>query len=617
MSTTANSLRSPATGPGSLRAAATDRERMIRVARDVELCCRVEGDPDRPAVLLIAGLGQQLNEWPATLVDGLVAEGFHVIRFDNRDVGRSSRIGVAAPSPRQMLTRRFSAEQYTLGDMAMDTVALLDGLGVEAAHVVGMSMGGMIGQTLAARFRARVLTLTSIMSTTGARRIGRPALSTWRRLLSPAATTREAFADQSVAMMRHIGSHGFPFDADQVRAIALEAWDRDGGPNPDGVARQLAAIFKSGDRTDEVRRIAVPTLVIHGDRDPMVAPSGGQATLEAVPGARLLTIPGMGHDLPAGAVPRLVEAIAGHARQEQGQAAPSSSASAPGSRPRSRRRSVPPLAGQTVVITGAGSGIGRALAQRLSDVGCPVALLDADGDGLQDTVASLREPVLAQQIDVRDRQRQLAFAAELAQWAPAPIGAVFNNAGVAVSAAVADEAIEDDAWLQAINFEGVVHGVRAFLPILLAQRSGAIVNTSSVYGLAAVPYHSAYCASKFAVRGFTESLRHELAGTGVRAVVVHPGGVRTNIARGARVRRDPSGLGRSADELADEFEAMVQTTPEQAARVIHKGVDAGKSRILIGADAHLYDVVTRLAPTRYWTVLGQVERLAARSVRKG
>jgi NADP-dependent 3-hydroxy acid dehydrogenase YdfG len=339
--------------------------------------------------------------------------------------------------------------------------------------------------------------------------------------------------------------------------------------------------------------------------------------VDAIPGARLLTIPGMGHDLPAGAVSRLVEAIAGHARAERRPAAAAPAAPASRWRLRPGRRSVPPLAGQTVVITGAASGIGRALAQRLSDAGCPVALMDADGVGLQDTVSSLREPVLAEQVDVRDRQRQLAFAAEVGKWAPAPIGAVFNNAGVAVSAAVADEAIEDDTWLHAINFEGVVHGVRAFLPLLLEQGSGAIVNTSSVYGLAAVPYHSAYCASKFAVRGFTDSLRHELAGTGVRAVVVHPGGVRTNIARSARVRRDPRGLGRTNDELADEFEAMVQTTPERAAEIIHRGVDAGKGRILIGADAHLYDVVTRLTPTHYWTVLGKVERLAERSARKG
>jgi NADP-dependent 3-hydroxy acid dehydrogenase YdfG len=174
-----------------------------------------------------------------------------------------------------------------------------------------------------------------------------------------------------------------------------------------------------------------------------------------------------------------------------------------------------PLAGQTVVITGAGSGIGRALAQRLSDHGSPVAVVDANGETLELASSSMSGPVLAQELDVRDRQGQLAFAARVTEWAPAPIGAVFNNAGVAVSSTVAGAAIEDDEWLHAINFEGVVNGVRAFLPVLLDQGSGAIVNTSSVFGLAGIPHQSAYCASKFAVRGFTDSLRHELSGTGV------------------------------------------------------------------------------------------------------
>ena len=164
-----------------------------------------------------------------------------------------------------------------------------------------------------------------------------------------------------------------------------------------------------------------------------------------------------------------------------------------------------PLAGQTVVITGAGSGIGRALAQRFSGHGCPVAMVDANREALEETGASLGGSVLAQSLDVRDRLDQFAFAARVREWTPAPIGAVFNNAGVAVSSTVAAAAIEDDEWLHAINFEGVVHGVRAFLPILLEQGSGAIVNTSSVFGLAGIPYQSAYCASKFAVRGFTES----------------------------------------------------------------------------------------------------------------
>jgi pimeloyl-ACP methyl ester carboxylesterase len=289
-------------------------ERMVRVDREIDLCYRVDGDPDGPTILLIAGLGQQLIEWPPELVEGLIGEGFRVIRFDNRDVGRSGRSSNRPPTAREMLTKRFAASRYSLGEMALDTVGLLDGLEIDAAHLVGMSMGGMIAQTVAARYPSRAISLTSIMSTTGAKRVGRPTLATYARLFQPVPGEREAAAEAAVAMMRHIGSRGFGFDADRVRAIALEAWDRDSGPNPDGPARQLAAIFKSGDRTREVSQITAPTLVIHGDRDPMVNPTGGWATSRAVPRSRLLTIGGMGHDLPAAACPELVEAIAEQVR---------------------------------------------------------------------------------------------------------------------------------------------------------------------------------------------------------------------------------------------------------------------------------------------------------------
>ncbi|HLM85672.1 MAG TPA: SDR family NAD(P)-dependent oxidoreductase [Solirubrobacteraceae bacterium] len=266
-----------------------------------------------------------------------------------------------------------------------------------------------------------------------------------------------------------------------------------------------------------------------------------------------------------------------------------------------------PLAGQTAVITGAGSGIGRALAIRLSAHGCPVAIVDAGAETLEETAAMLSGPALTRQLDVRDRQGQFAFAADVAAWAQTPIGAVFNNAGVGVSATVADASPEDDEWLLSVNVDGVINGVRAFLPLLLEQRSGSIVNTSSVFGLAGIPYQSAYCASKFAVRGFTESLRHELVGTGVRAATVHPGGVKTNIARNARIHADPRGLDRTHEQIAAEFEAITRTTPERAAEIIHRGVDAGKARILVGPDAYVFDVLTRIAPTNYFRILSKVE----------
>lgn len=268
----------------------------------------------------------------------------------------------------------------------------------------------------------------------------------------------------------------------------------------------------------------------------------------------------------------------------------------------------PPLAGRTAVITGAGSGIGRALAVRLSAHGCPVAIVDANAPALAETASLLSGPALERQLDVRDRQGNLALAAEVAKWTPAPIGAVFNNAGVALSSSVADASPEDDEWLLSVNLDGVMNGVRAFLPLLLEQDSGAIVNTSSVFGLAGIPHQSAYCASKFAVRGFTESLRHELAGTGVHAITVHPGGVKTNIVRNGRMHSDPQGLGRTAEQLAAAFEAGAHTTPERAAEIIHRGVDAGKARILVGPDAYVFDALVRIAPTHYYKVLDKLAR---------
>jgi len=274
-----------------------------------------------------------------------------------------------------------------------------------------------------------------------------------------------------------------------------------------------------------------------------------------------------------------------------------------------RSRKPEPLAGRTVLVTGAASGIGRALARRLSGAGCPVVIADVDADGLAETASALAGAVLSRTLDVRDAEAFHELAAEVQSWAPAPLGAVVNNAGVAVSSSVADADVEDDRWLHDINFHGVVNGTRAFLPILLAQDAGTIVNLSSVYGLVAVPNHSAYCASKFAVRGFTESLRAELHDTGVRAVAVHPGGIKTNIARNARVPRDPEGRGRTAEQIAQEFDATAMTTPERAAEVIHRGVDAGRARILVGADAVLVDVLGRVSPTRAHRVLARLESL--------
>jgi len=270
------------------------------------------------------------------------------------------------------------------------------------------------------------------------------------------------------------------------------------------------------------------------------------------------------------------------------------------------------LDGRTAFVSGAASGIGRALALRLAAHGCPVAIADQDAEGLEGTAELIGGPVLARTLDVRDRQAQMAFAAEVAEWAPAPLGLVFNNAGVTTTQGVADGAVEDDQWVLDINLGGVVNGVRAFLPILLNEGSGVIVNTSSVFGLVGIPYQSAYCASKFAVRGFTESLRHELRTTDVDAVTVHPGGVKTNIVRNARHHGHPRRPGVDHAEMIREFDRMAFTPPERAARIIHEGVKSGRSRILVGPDAYFFDGLARAMPNRYYDVLAFLDGLNSR-----
>ncbi|MCU1642418.1 MAG: 3-hydroxybutyrate dehydrogenase [Nocardia sp.] len=271
-------------------------------------------------------------------------------------------------------------------------------------------------------------------------------------------------------------------------------------------------------------------------------------------------------------------------------------------------RAARPLSGHPVMITGAASGIGRGLAQLLSRRGSPVAIADIDETGLKQTADGLQGPFLLRVLDVRDANDQRAFADEVRDWLTTPLAAVFNNAGVAVSSSVLDSVPEDDEWLRRINFDGVVNGTRAFLPLLVEQDRGVIVNTSSVFGLVGMPYQSAYCAAKFAVRGFTDALRQELRGTGVSAVNVHPGGITTNIARNARVRKDPEGRGRSREQMAAEFEAITLTSPEKAAEIICRGVEHGKARILVGPDAYVFDALARVSPTHYYDIISVLER---------
>ena len=279
---------------------------------EIEIAYETFGDPAAPALLLVMGLATQMIAWHDDFCAQLAARGFHVIRFDNRDVGRSTAMRhLPVPTLRQLALRSKKAAGYTLSDMAGDAVGLLDQLGIDRAHVVGASMGGMIAQTIAIEHPEQVLSLASMMSNTGARLSGQPQLATYRVLLGRPPQERDAFVDHVLKVYEVIGSPGFDRDEEDLRRIARLSYDR--GRNPAGSGRQLAAIIASGNRAKRLSALSVPTVVIHGTKDRLVNPSGGRATAKAIPGARLVEIEGMGHDLPRGAWPQLIEAIAGNA----------------------------------------------------------------------------------------------------------------------------------------------------------------------------------------------------------------------------------------------------------------------------------------------------------------
>jgi pimeloyl-ACP methyl ester carboxylesterase len=272
-------------------------------ANGIELTYETHGDPSAPALLSIHGLGAQMTDWPPGFVDGFVAHGYHVITFDNRDQGGSTWFDEAGdPDLGALLGDPTAPVPYLIADMAADAAGLLDALGIDRAHILGVSMGGMIAQQLVIDHPRRSVTLTSIMSTPTPR-TGTPTEAAAAALLVAPAEGREAVIEQSVAGTRVIASPGFPFDEEGVRRRALVHYDR--GHHPEGTARQLAAVLASPDRTEGLRGVTVPTLVMHGADDPLVTLPGGEATAAAVPGAELWVVPGMGHDLPAAVLPEL------------------------------------------------------------------------------------------------------------------------------------------------------------------------------------------------------------------------------------------------------------------------------------------------------------------------
>lgn len=292
-------------------------------ANGIEIAYDERGKPDNPAIVLIMGLGTQMIAWPEEFCDGLAARGFRVVRFDNRDIGLSTKLEGGRPvNLTTLFLRAFIGlpvrSPYTLNDMARDAVGLMDRLGIDRAHVVGASMGGMIGQIAAAEHPSRVRSLVSIMSTSGARGLPSAKSEAMAALRKPRpdARDREAAIQHGMYVYRAIGSPGFATPEAELRQKVERAFDR--SYYPAGVGRQLAAIVANGSRVELLKRITAPTLVIHGADDPLVPLAAGKDTAARIRGAQLEVIPGMGHDLPTALVPHIVQSIAAHCEAADG-----------------------------------------------------------------------------------------------------------------------------------------------------------------------------------------------------------------------------------------------------------------------------------------------------------
>lgn len=293
-----------------------------QVSGDVTLAYEQFGDAGATPLLLVMGLGAQMITWRDEFCAALAAHGLHVTRFDNRDVGLSTHFE-GMPDLGAIMAGDTSSAPYTLEDLADDTAGLLDHLGLDSAHVAGASMGGMVAQTLAARAPERVRSLTSIMSTTGERAASKPSDAAMAMLIAPRPTNIDEAEERALESARVVGSPGM-IDEDWVRSLARQSYER--AFDPPGFARQLAAIWASGDRTEAVRGIRVPTLVVHGDADQLVPPAGGRATAAAIKGSELMMVEGMGHDLPRPLWPQITAAIAAHVERAEATAAATATA---------------------------------------------------------------------------------------------------------------------------------------------------------------------------------------------------------------------------------------------------------------------------------------------------
>jgi len=285
-------------------------------ANGIQIEYETFGNASGRPLLLIIGLGEQLNHWDEDLCRDLAEHGYYVIRFDNRDVGLSTKFEEAGEPDLMDLFGKLSRGEkikppYTMEDMADDAVGLLDALGIRKAHLCGMSMGGMIAQTITTRHPSRVLSLTSIYSTTGNPELPQPKPEVMGLLITPPPVEREACIEHMFKVFKAIAGPGFPMDEEWTRRISAESYDR--CFYPQGITRQLVAIWTQDNRVPALASVKVPTLVVHGTDDPLVSVEGGKETARAIPGAQLMLIEGMGHDLPhGGAWPRIIDALKAH-----------------------------------------------------------------------------------------------------------------------------------------------------------------------------------------------------------------------------------------------------------------------------------------------------------------
>ncbi len=302
---------------GMTTATTAYREPTIVDANGMKICYDAFGDPEATPVVLVMGLAAQMILWDDEFCRTIASQGFFVVRFDNRDIGRSSHLdGARVPKvPELMLAganRMFQRPIYTLVDMAKDVLGLMDALGLPTAHVVGVSMGGAISQVLAIHFRSRLRSITSIMSSTGNAKLPRAKPEAVQVLFKPTPPDRDAYLARYVETWRVLGGTHFPFDRERTLAQGAASYAR--SINPPGPRRQLLAIIASGDRTKALQGVTTKTLVLHGTADPLVPIEGGRATAAAIPGARLIELEGMGHTMPRELWPQITAAIVAHAR---------------------------------------------------------------------------------------------------------------------------------------------------------------------------------------------------------------------------------------------------------------------------------------------------------------